>query len=146
MIKMTAQMREVLAKALDDGVPCLIGTVSKAGRPQISPKGSVAVFDEQTLCFWERSHRGVQANIMANPRVVVYFRNAMRAKELPWRGAALRFHGNAQIVDRGPQLERAWELTVPAEKEKDPKKKGVAVLIDIDLIEELSGTVVMQRE
>jgi hypothetical protein len=35
---------------------------------------------------------------------------------------------------------------VPAEKEKDPKKKGVAVLIDIDLIEELSGTVVMQRE
>ena len=39
MIKMTPLMKELLDKALEDGTPCLIGTASKDGRPQISPKG-----------------------------------------------------------------------------------------------------------
>lgn len=42
--------------------------------------------------------------------------------------------------------ERVWELTIRAEQEKDPERKGVAILIDVDLIEELSGAVVMKRD
>ena len=44
MIKITPVMKELLDKALADGTPCLIGTADKAGHPQISPKGSVAVY------------------------------------------------------------------------------------------------------
>lgn len=146
MIKMDSKIADLLAKALEDGVPCLIGTASADGHPQITPRGSVAVFDEKTLSFWERSHRSSQAQIAANPQVVVYFRNPARAAEMPWRGAALRFHGKARIVASGPERERAWEVTVPLEQSKDPEKKGVAVLIDIERIEELSGAVVMQRD
>ena len=61
MIKITPVMKELLDKALADGTPCLIGTASKDGHPQISPKGSVAVFDDNTLCYWERSHRSSQS-------------------------------------------------------------------------------------
>ena len=61
MIKITPVMKDLLDKALADGTPCLIGTASKDGHPQISPKGSVAVFDDDTLCYWERSHRSSQA-------------------------------------------------------------------------------------
>jgi hypothetical protein len=146
MIVMTSLMGELLDKALADGTPCLLGTASKDGRPQISPKGSVAVFDEQHLCFWERSFRSVQTNLKENPKVVIYYRNAARAKEMPFRGAALRFHGTAQIVSDERTRDRVWELTVPAEQEKDPEKKGYAVLIDVELIEELSGAVVMKRD
>ena len=146
MMKMDALMARLLETALADGVPCLVGTASKAGRPQISPKGSVAVFDDGTLSYWERSHRSSQAHIAENARVVVYYRNFERAAEMPWRGGAIRFHGTARVVSEGPQRERAWKLTVPAEQERDPEKKGVAVLIDVELIEDLSGTVVMKKD
>jgi predicted pyridoxine 5'-phosphate oxidase superfamily flavin-nucleotide-binding protein len=146
MVEMTPLMAELLDKALADDTPCLVGTASKDGRPQISPKGSVAVYDHQTLCFWERSGRGALARLKENPRVVVYYRNAARAKEMPFRGAALRFHGSARVVEDGPAREKAWELTVQAEKDRDPEKKGVAVLIAVDLIEELSGNVVMKAD
>jgi predicted pyridoxine 5'-phosphate oxidase superfamily flavin-nucleotide-binding protein len=146
MIKITPVMKELLAKALEDGTPCLIGSASKDGHPQISPKGSVAVFDDHTLCYWERSHRSSQARIGENSRVVVYYRNAARAKENPYRSSAIRFHGAARILTSGPERDRAWELTNHEEQSKDPEKKGAAVLIDVDLIEELSGNVIMKRD
>ena len=55
MIQMTPLMKDLVDKALvdkalADGTPCLVGTALKDGRPQISPKGSVAVFNDDTLC------------------------------------------------------------------------------------------------
>ena len=146
MIKMTDLIRNLLRTALADGVPCLVGTVSRDGKPQISPKGSLAVLDDETLCFWERSLRTAYAHIAENPNVVVYFRTFARASEMPYRGAAIRFHGVAKIVKAGPERERIWNATIPFEQERDPEKKGVGVLIAVDRIEELSGTVIMQRD
>lgn len=145
MINMTDQMRNLLQTALDDGTPCLLGTATKDGRPQISPKGSMAVFDGDTLSYWERSHRTAAANIGENPRVVVFYRNAARSAEIPYRGATIRFHGSARVVAEGPERERAWELAGAVERSRDPEKKGVAVLIKVDRIEELSGAVIMER-
>jgi Pyridoxamine 5'-phosphate oxidase len=139
-------MRNLLRNALADGVPCLVGTVSPDGKPQISPKGSVAVFDDETLCYWERSFRTAYAHIGENPNVVIYYRNFARASEMPFRGGAIRFHGVAGIIKAGSERERIWNATIPAEQERDPEKKGVGVLIAVSRIEELSGTVVMQRE
>jgi len=147
MIQLTSNIKDVLDKALADGTPCLLGTASKDGRPQISPKGSVTVFDEQRLCFWERSLRSSDANLKGNPHVVVYYRNPARASEFPGgRGATLRFHGTARVASDERTRERAWELTIPAEKERDPEKKGHAVIIEVELVEDLSGAVVMKRD
>jgi Pyridoxamine 5'-phosphate oxidase len=145
MIKISQVMKDLLSKALADGTPCLVGTASKAGGPQISPKGSLAVFDDQTLCYWERSHRSSQSHIEDNPHVVVYYRNAARAPENPYRSSAIRFHGTARIVRSGPDRERVWQLTNKEEQQKDSEKKGFAILIDVDLIEELSGSIIMKR-
>ena len=144
MISMTPAMAQLLDTALSDGTPCLVGTASKGGDPQISPKGSVAVFDEKTLSYWERSNRSSIHHLRENPRVVVYYRNATRATE--YAGGALRFHGTARVVSSGPEWEKAWEKTVPAEQEKDKDKKGVAILIDVEKIELLSGVAVMSRD
>jgi predicted pyridoxine 5'-phosphate oxidase superfamily flavin-nucleotide-binding protein len=146
MIEMTDLMRNLLRSALADGVPCLVGTATRDGKPQISPKGSVAVLDEQTLCYWERSLRTAYAHIGENPNVVVYYRNFARTSEIPYRGATMRFHGRARIVKDGPEREKVWDATIPAEQERDPRKSGVGVLITVDRIEELSGTTIMQRD
>jgi hypothetical protein len=145
-VQMTELMAKLLETALEDGTPCLVGSASKDGHPQISPKGSVAVFDGKTLSYWERSYRSSQAHIEANPNVVVYYRNAARTAEIPYRGAALRFHGKARFVKDGPERERAWDLSGEVERSRDPEKKGYAVLIEVEKIEELSGTVVMAKD
>jgi predicted pyridoxine 5'-phosphate oxidase superfamily flavin-nucleotide-binding protein len=146
MIKMTELMRNLLRSALADGTPCLVGTASRDGKPQISPKGSVGVLDDGTLFYWERSLRTAYAHIGENPHVVVYYRNFARTSEIPYPGAAMRFHGRARIVKAGPEREKVWDATIPAERERDPKKAGVGVLIDVDRIEQLSGAVIMQRD
>ena len=145
MIKITPLMKDLLDKALADGTPCLIGTASKEGRPQISPKGSVAVFNDDTLCYWERSHRSSPRRIAENPFVTVYYRNPAR-KENPYRAGCIRFHGRARIVTGGPEWEKAWELTNHEEQSKDPEKKGAAVLIELDLIEQIDSTVIMKKD
>ena len=145
MIKMTPLMKELLDAALADGTPCLIGTASNEGRPQISPKGSVAVFDDDKLCYWERSHRSSPKRIAENPFVTVYYRNPAR-KENPYRAGCIRFHGKARIVRSGPDWEKAWGLTNHEEQSKDPEKKGAAVLIDVDLIEQIDSTVIMKKD
>jgi hypothetical protein len=72
-------------------------------------------------------------------------RNPKR-KEIPHRGSALRFHGEARIATSDAERERAWQLQSDGEKERDPERKGVAVLVRVDLIEDLAGTVVMKRD
>jgi predicted pyridoxine 5'-phosphate oxidase superfamily flavin-nucleotide-binding protein len=144
MIKITALMRELIGANLADGAPCLIGTSSKAGVPQISPKGSLNVLDDETLSFWERSHRSVARHLAENPRVVVFYRNQSKADVMP-RGATWRFHGTATIHTSGAIRDKVWDITVPFERERDPEKKGFGVTIRIDKIEELSGTVIQSR-
>lgn len=144
-VQITELMTRMLSLAFGDGVPALVGTATKDGRPQISPKGTLAVFDAEHLCFWERSYRSSYAALQENPRVVVYYRNQARAKEMPFRNGALRFHGVARLADAA-ERERAWELSPPAEQARDPEKKGAAFLIRVDLIEDLAGEIIMQRE
>jgi len=145
MIKITPVIKELLDKALADGTPCLIGTASKEGHPQISPKGSVAVYDDHTLCYWERSHRSSQMRIGENPFVTVYYRNPAR-KENPYRAGCIRFHGKARLVTSGPERDRAWTLTNHEEQSKDPDTKGAAVLIDLDFIEQIDSQIIMKRD
>ncbi len=52
MIAIEGEMRELLNSALADRMVCLVGTASKDGQPQISMKGSVSVYDDNTLAYW----------------------------------------------------------------------------------------------
>jgi uncharacterized protein YdhG (YjbR/CyaY superfamily) len=146
MIKLTDLIRSLLNSALADGTACLLGTSTKDGHPQISPKGSIVVFNDDTLCYWERSNRSALKHLTENPHVVVYYRNAARMKEIPYRAGVIRFYGDATLLSDGADRDKVWELIPEAERKPDPEKKGTAVLIRLSSVEELSGNVVMQRE
>jgi general stress protein 26 len=128
---------QALDSALADRVPCLLGTADKLGQAQISPKGSMMVFDATRLAYWERAGRTAIANIKANPKVVVFYRN-------PALKLALRFYGTATAIPEGALLEAVWSRTIPAEREKDPERKGMAVVIDVHMVNDLSGKVLQQ--
>jgi predicted pyridoxine 5'-phosphate oxidase superfamily flavin-nucleotide-binding protein len=146
MIKMTELMRSLLNSALADGTPCLVGTATADGHPQISPKGSVVVFNDDTLCYWERSGRSALKRVNENPHVAIYYRNTARMKEIPYRAGIIRFYGDARVLTSGADRDKVWELIPEAERKPDPEKKGAAVLVRVDRIEEISGNVIMQRD
>ena len=146
MIKITPVMKELLDKALADGTPCLIGTASKDGHPQISPKGSVAVFDDSTLCYWERSHRSSQKRGSAKIRMSWSITAIRRGRRIRIAPAASASTARRRIVTSGPERDKAWSLTNHEEQSKDPDKKGAAVIIDLDLIEQIDSSVIMKRD
>ena len=139
MIKLTQEMSELFETALADGFSCLLGTASKDGQPQISPKGSVMVYDDETLAYWERARRSGLENIKDNPNVVVYYSN--QDKRVRWR-----FYGTATVHEVGPIREEVMGRTVQVELDRDPERLGVAVLIRIDQVGELSGNVLQRRD
>jgi len=139
MISIIGEMRDLVNGALADRVPCFVGTASKDGRPQISIKGSVLVYDDETLAFWERAKRTALKNINENPRTVVFYRNPQQRNN--WR-----FHGTATVHESGAIRDAVMERTIQQEMDRDPDRDGVAVLVKIDLIDELSGNVLQRRD
>jgi len=77
---------------------CMIATTDAAGRMDISPKGDpagfVRVLDERTIAIPDRPGNGradTFRNVLANPRVAVYF-------VVPTRSETLRVNGSARLV------------------------------------------------
>ncbi len=137
-INITGDMRDLLNNALAEGFPCFLGTASKDSVPQISMKGSVAVYDDETLCYWERAKRSALENVGENPKVVIFYRNT--EKRFNWR-----FQGMAAIHESGEVRDRVLSLTPQPELDRDPDLAGVAVLVKVDRITELSGNVLQER-
>ena len=139
MIDISEEMRALIDNALDDGCCCIVGTASKDGQPQISMKGSVLVFDRETLAYWERARRSAMENVAENPHVVIFYRNS--EKRLNWR-----FHGIATVHEDGDIRENVMSRTVQGELDRDPERQGAAVLVRVDRITELNGNVLQQRD
>lgn len=137
MIKLTDQMRREIDTALEQGCPCVVATVSKDGLPNIGYKGSVMVFDDTSLAYWERTLQGTLANVETNPNVMVLFRN-------PTTRAAWRFLGKAAVHKQGALREQIMARTVQAELDRDPERKGYGVIIAVDTVLPLSGQTPMQ--
>ncbi len=50
------KIKALIRIRLDNGAPCLVATQGPNG-PNISPKGSMVVFDDDHLAYWERSKK-----------------------------------------------------------------------------------------
>ena len=139
MAKIPEQLHEYINFAFPQNV-CFIATVSSDGIPSIGPKGSMMVFDGDTLAFWERTMRNAWENIKTNPNVMVIYRNPeLRQSGLLPAGGIARIWGTAEIHEDGPTREAVWERVIEQEKNQDPDKKGAAVLIKIEKAEHLNG-------
>jgi uncharacterized protein len=138
MISISDQMKELIDNALANGSPCILATVSADGEPDIGYKGSMMVFDNESLAYWERTRRVHMKNVKENPRVIVLFRDAKTK-------AAWRFHGTATVHESGPIRDQVMARTVKDELDKDPERKGAAVVIRLDKITNMGGQVLSSR-
>lgn len=126
--------------AFPDNV-CLVGAVLPNGYAQITPRGSTMAFDDDHIALWERGKGSTNAALQDGSKVTIYFRKPqLRADGVLPKGGIARFYGTARIAKSGPQYEEVWRRLVQPEKDRDPDKKGFAVLIRIERAEDLDGS------
>jgi hypothetical protein len=119
---------------------CLVATVLPDGFVQVTPRGSTMVVDDEHLGLWERGQGSTSANLANGTKVTVFFRKPqLRESGLLPRGGIARFYGTAAIHRSGPLYEEVWRRLVQPEKDRDPDKKGFAVLIRVQRAEDLGG-------
>ena len=122
-----SEMAQYVDRAHDEGLTCLVATASRDGRPDIAFKGSLMVWDRDHLAFWERSHGTTLANLRENPQIAAVYRN-------PSAGKAWRFYGVAEVHENGSLRDQVMGRTIAAELERDPERKGIAVVVRVDRV------------
>src|SRR6185436_6772833 len=119
---------------------CLVGTVLPSGFAQVSPRGSTMVYDDEHLALWERGKGSTSDHLRDGSKVTVFLRKPpLRDSGLLPKGGIARFYGIAQILKSGAAYEEVWQRLVQPEKDRDPDKKGFAVLIKVERAEDLDG-------
>lgn len=139
MSRIPRALREHINTAFPAHV-CLVATVLPDGFAQVSPRGSTMVFNDQHLGLWERGRGSTSATLANGTKVTVFFRKPQlrEAGVLP-KGGIARFYGIAEIHRSGAVYEEIWRRLVQPEKERDPDKRGFAVLIKVERAEDLEG-------
>ncbi len=100
MSTLTQEMKAMIA-----GQQCFIGTVNKDGIPNVAPKRSTRVLDDETLIFNEGTGGATFENILNGSKVSV----ALVDREVP---DGYRFLCDAELRSEGDAYEQAKELSL----------------------------------
>ena len=93
-----AKLSPEIKKMLGEIRPSLVATASKSGKPNVSPKGSLRVVDDEQLAFAEVASPRTISNLRENPQVCVLVLDAANRK-------GCRIWGKATIEKSGPLLD-----------------------------------------
>ena len=108
---------------------CFAATVTPDGRPNLSPKGTIRVWDDHHLFFLDIASPGTSANLAASPWMEINV-----VEQLSRRG--YRFFGRAEVHPVGSPvcadaLQRVFGDTEPA------YPVSAVVLLEVDRVEAL---------
>lgn len=135
---------KVLHEAVNTAFPqnvCLIGTQLPNGHTQITPRGSAMVYDDEHIALWERGKGSTTAGFHDGSKATLYLRrpDLRESGVLPLGGIA-RFYGAVSAIHKsGPVYDEVWRRLNEVEKSRDAQKKGFAVLIEVDSVEDLNS-------
>jgi len=124
MPKLTQEMKALVASQ-----QAFIATASPDGVPNIGPKGSTRVLDDEHIVFYELTGGRTWENLQKNPRVAIAVvdRSTMQG---------YRFVGKAELITKGELYEGAKKL---AEMLKIPAPPQAAVKMKVEEIYNLGA-------
>jgi len=96
-------------------------------------------YGDFSLAYWERTFRLGAENVESDPHVVILYRNP--ATRQSWK-----FFGQAEIHRDGEVREDVMGKVVQAELDRDPDRNGVAIVVQLDRVEAMSGEVLLSAE
>jgi predicted pyridoxine 5'-phosphate oxidase superfamily flavin-nucleotide-binding protein len=101
-----------------------VATVTPDGAPNLSPKGTTIVWDDQHLMFADIASPGTVANIASNPRVEINVVDPIVRK-------GYRFKGTATAYTDGPMFDRGFELLRAVGSTLGPDRVRSIVVIEV---------------
>jgi hypothetical protein len=125
MTKLSEEIKEFLG----EGRLAYVATSNKSGIPNVVPKGSLGVLDDEHLVFADLYSQKTRRNIEENPHVAVAVVN-------PPAYQGYQFKGTAMILDSGPALAKATEIVDSIKM--DPSRVKYAVVIHVEEVYDLS--------
>ena len=132
------KVRDLIQSAWDDGCVCLVASTGVNG-PNVSPKGTVMVFDDEHLAYWERSKKKALENLQTDDRVCVVYSNMAAQKDGRLDSGILRFYGRAALHESGPVREAIFARLSQREQTHDGADVGIGVLIRIESAADVRG-------
>ncbi|MEE8470114.1 MAG: pyridoxamine 5'-phosphate oxidase family protein [Dehalococcoidia bacterium] len=124
MAKLTQEMKDMIGTQ-----QCFVATVGSDGTPNIGPKASTHVLDDEHIAFYELTGGRSWENMQKNPAlaIAVVDRSTMQG---------YRFVGKAEFVTEGELFEGAKKL---AELLKTPVPPRAAVKVKVEEIYDLGA-------
>jgi hypothetical protein len=138
LMPISEKLKTLIRSAWDDGAPCLVATQGPNG-PNISPKGSMVVFDHDHLAYWERSKKQALENLGHDKRVCVIYANFKAQRDGVLDSGFLRFYGIAELHESGPVRDAIFNLLLPREQTHVGADTGIGVLVKIERAADVRG-------
>jgi hypothetical protein len=132
------KLKDLIYNAWTDGAPCLVATTGPHG-PNISVKGSMLVFDDEHLAYWERSKRGALENLDHDKRVCVMYANFKAQRDGVLESGFIRFYGTAELHESGPIHDKIFKMLTPREQTHVGADTGIGVLVKIERAGDIRG-------
>jgi hypothetical protein len=124
MIELDEEIRQAVNGAFESRNPMVIGYVGDDGAPHLSFRGSTQVFGRDQLAIWVRNPKaGLPAAIQNHPKVTLLYRSSEPRRLFTFTGRARIDAGVNDVV---------YANSPKGERDRDPEKKGVAMVIDLD--------------
>lgn len=141
-VKLTDAMASSVNGALANRTPVIVAYVDAEGQPHLSFRGSTQVFSEDQLALWIRAPEGGLVSALGhNPKLALFYRD-------PATRTAYQFHGRAHLEGDPEVAERVYSNSPEPERNADPERRGVAVVVDVDRVEgrDAGGPILMRRD
>jgi len=131
-------IKKLIRDAWDDGYPCLVATTGPAG-PNISVKGSMIVFDDTYLAYWERSKKTALENLSHDKRICVMYANFKAQRDGVLESGFLRFYGSVALHESGPIHDAIFKMLLPREQTHVGADTGIGALMKIERAIDIRG-------
>ena len=102
---------------------CYVASAAADGTPNVSPKGSIAVLDDDHLVFAEIMSPHTRENLEENPRVAVFVCK-------PEKFQGFQFKGTAELSTEGAVFDMLVENIKAKKSAVPPPKHAVKIRID----------------
>ncbi len=131
-------IKTLIRNAWDDGYPCLVATAGPGG-PNISVKGSMVVYDDTHLAYWERSKRTALENLAHDKRVCIIYANFKAQRDNVLESGFLRFYGTVELHESGPIQDKIFNMLLPREQTHVGADTGIGALVKIERAVDMRG-------
>jgi uncharacterized pyridoxamine 5'-phosphate oxidase family protein len=132
-LKLPADLKARIDNALKERHPIMITYVDETGQPNLTFRGSTQVFSDHQLAIWVRNGSGkMLRSIQKNPKVALMYRDE-DAK------ATYMLQGRAHIDSSEAARKKVYDTMAQVERDHDFAHLGVAMIIDLDLVEGYDG-------